>query len=116
GSIYGADSQFKVRFNCMQNNPSLEQASNTTAPGSVPEDEDFATLFEQSLLQGSGGDIKEGEITHGTVVAVLKDFVVVDIGYKSEGQVSLSEFANASGEISVKEGDSVEVLVEAREN
>jgi small subunit ribosomal protein S1 len=78
-------------------------------------EEDFAALFETSLKE-RGGEVKEGEIVKGTVVAVYKDYVVVDIGYKSEGQVPLHEFANAAGAIVVKQGDPVEVLVEKSEN
>ena len=45
-------------------------------------EENFAALFEESLKHE---DIKEGDIVHGTVIQVGKDYVVVDIGYKSEG-------------------------------
>jgi small subunit ribosomal protein S1 len=76
-------------------------------------DEDsFAALFEQSLQN----ELKEGEIVTGTVVAVQKDYVVVDIGYKSEGQVPLNEFVGADGSVTVKPGDRIEVFLEAREN
>jgi small subunit ribosomal protein S1 len=80
-------------------------------------DEDFATLFEASIKErGADGLFKEGEIVKGTVVQVTKDFVVVDVGYKSEGQIPLSEFTSPRGEVSVKAGDPVEVLLESREN
>jgi small subunit ribosomal protein S1 len=80
-------------------------------------DEDFATLFEASIKErGADGLFKEGEIVKGTVVQVTKDFVVVDVGYKSEGQIPLSEFTSPRGELSVKAGDPVEVLLESREN
>jgi small subunit ribosomal protein S1 len=80
-------------------------------------DEDFAALFEASLKErGADGLFKEGEIVKGTVVQVTKDFVVVDVGYKSEGQIPLSEFTSPRGEVSVKAGDPVEVLLESREN
>jgi small subunit ribosomal protein S1 len=75
-------------------------------------EESFAALFEQSLQN----ELKEGEIVTGTVVAVQKDYVVVDIGYKSEGQVPLNEFVGADGSVSVKPGDRIEVFLEAREN
>jgi small subunit ribosomal protein S1 len=77
--------------------------------------EDFATLFEAS--QKTGGPIEEGKVVGGTVIQLTKDYAVVDIGYKSEGQVAISEFAPApGGELGVKVGDKVEVLVESREN
>jgi small subunit ribosomal protein S1 len=80
-------------------------------------DEDFAAMFEASLKErGGDGILKEGEIVKGTVVQVTKDYAIVDIGYKSEGQVPISEFTSPRGEVSVKAGDPVEVLLESREN
>ncbi len=77
--------------------------------------EDFATLFEAS--QKTGGPIEEGKVVSGTVIQLTKDYAVIDIGYKSEGQVPMSEFVAApGGEPAVKVGDKVEVLVESREN
>src|SRR5438874_3572770 len=80
-------------------------------------DEDFATMFEASMKERGGeGLLKEGDIVKGTIVQVTKDYAVVDIGYKSEGQIPISEFTNARGEVAVKAGDPVEVLLESREN
>jgi small subunit ribosomal protein S1 len=80
-------------------------------------DEDFAAMFEQSLKdRGTDGVLKEGDIVKGTIVQLTKDYAVIDIGYKSEGQVPLNEFLNAKGEVGVKVGDPVEVLLESREN
>jgi small subunit ribosomal protein S1 len=45
-----------------------------------------------------------------------KENVVVDIGYKSEGTIPVSEFVGAGGEVTVKPGDKVDVLVESRED
>ncbi|HTE51712.1 MAG TPA: 30S ribosomal protein S1 [Kofleriaceae bacterium] len=75
--------------------------------------DNFAALFEESLKQD---EVKEGDIVRGTVIAVAKDYAIIDIGYKSEGQVSLDEFRGADGIISVKPGDQVDVLLEDREN
>jgi small subunit ribosomal protein S1 len=51
----------------------------------------------------------------GTVISIAKDSVVVDIGYKSEGLISLSEFADPNGELKVTPGDKVDVLIESKE-
>src|SRR5215467_5142613 len=76
--------------------------------------ESFAALFEQSV---EGGDFaREGEIISGTVVQVGRDSVVIDIGGKSEGIIQLSEFGDASGQVTVKAGDKIDVFIEAREN
>src|SRR5512134_2412819 len=76
-------------------------------------EEDFAALLAESFGQDS---VKEGEILRGTVIAVGKDYAIVDVGYKSEGQVPLEEFRLADGSIGVKPGDVVDVLLESREN
>jgi small subunit ribosomal protein S1 len=74
----------------------------------------FAALFEASVSGGEFG--KEGEIVQGTVVAVQRDNVIIDIGGKSEGMISLSEFTDATGAVTVKAGDRVDVFIESREN
>jgi len=83
------------------------------------EEENFAAMLEESFKgKGTtkGGELKENEIVRGTVVQVTKDYAVVDIGYKSEGQVPIQEFGLAEGKPNVKVGDAVEVLLESREN
>ena len=60
------------------------------------ETEDFATLFAQSEKQS--GPIEEGKVVSGTVIQLTKDYAVIDIGYKSEGQVPMNEFAPAPGQ------------------
>ena len=74
----------------------------------------FAALFEASVSGGEFG--KEGEIVQGTVVAVQRDNVIIDIGGKSEGMISVSEFTDATGTVTVKAGDRVDVFIESREN
>ncbi len=77
-------------------------------------DDSFAALFEQSML--GGAFVKEGEIVMGTVVAVQRDNVVIDIGGKSEGVIAISEFFDANGTTDIKAGDQIEVYIESREN
>src|SRR5690242_15813872 len=77
------------------------------------DEESFAALFEESLKRE---DIKEGEIVRGRVIQITKDYVLVDIGYKSEGQVALPEFIGPDGNPTIKEGDNIEVYLESREN
>ncbi|MDZ7640617.1 MAG: 30S ribosomal protein S1 [Desulfurivibrio sp.] len=72
--------------------------------------ESFADLFEQSIQVA---DV--GEVVNGEVIAVGKDYVLVDIGDKSEGEIDITEFRNEEGEIDVKVGDTFEVYVEKRE-
>jgi len=70
--------------------------------------EELAELYEKSLAS-----LKEGQIVKGRIVAITRKDVFVDIGYKSEGVVSLNEFRDAK---SLKVGDEVTVLLEAKEN
>ncbi|MFL5272171.1 MAG: 30S ribosomal protein S1, partial [Anaeromyxobacteraceae bacterium] len=87
----------------------------TTLPTENTDSEDFATMFAQS--EARGGQIEEGKVVSGTVIQLTKDYAVIDIGYKSEGQVPINEFVPAPGQPpAVKVGDKVEVLVESREN
>jgi small subunit ribosomal protein S1 len=50
------------------------------------------------------------------VVNITDDAVMVDIGYKSEGTISIQEFRSPMGEIEVKIGDQVDVYLEQKEN
>ncbi len=73
--------------------------------------------FEELLEQQYGRDeVQEGEIISARVLSVNKDFVLVDVGYKSEGLIPTQEFPMINGEPQIKVGDKVDVLVEAREN
>ena len=74
------------------------------------DEEDFAALFEQSQRNP-----KQGDIVAGTVVAIGPDTVTVDIGYKSEGQIRRSEFTTREGELTVNEGDVVDVFYETND-
>ncbi len=79
-----------------------------------PTRDDFSALLDESL---GGRDFMEGQVVHGLVVAIEKDFAIIDVGLKTEGRVSLKEFS-APGEESapLKVGDSVEVFLERVEN
>jgi small subunit ribosomal protein S1 len=75
-------------------------------------DDSFAALFEESLKHD---EVKEGEIVKGKVIAIAKDNVVVDIGYKSEGTIAASEFI-VDGQMTIKVGDIIDVFLESRED
>ena len=63
-------------------------------------------LYEESFKR-----FAEGEVVNGKIISVDKDHVLVDIGYKSEGQIRIREFEE-DGEIKAEVGDTVEVMVE----
>ena len=68
---------------------------------------EFAALFTESLKDRPERD----KIIEGTVVRVDVDTVLVDIGLKSEGHVPVAEFINSDGELSVRVGDKIRVLM-----
>jgi len=70
-------------------------------------------LSMEQLMESSLQSLKEGEVVHGTVVAVDSDEVLIDIGYKCEGSVPVSEFTDPeTNEVQIKVNDEVEVFVE----
>ncbi len=77
-----------------------------------PSRDDFASLLDEQM---AGRDMMEGQVIHGKVVGIEKDFVIVDVGLKTEGRIQLKEFGAAEGE-TPKVGDSVEVYLERIEN
>ncbi len=70
----------------------------------------------EKLLSADLKAFKEGDIITGTVIEMTKDSVMIDVGYKSEGVVALREFRGEDGEVSIKVGDEVTVLLEKRED
>ena len=75
--------------------------------------EDFSRLIEESI---SKLQVKSGAIIMGTVIDVKKDLVIVNAGLKSEGMIPIDQFIGFDGNVEVKEGDTVEVTVDARED
>ncbi len=71
----------------------------------------FMELYEKSLKS-----IQEGELVTGEIVMIGKEYVLVDVGYKSEGQIRISEFIDADGNLTAKVGDKIDVLLEKRED
>ena len=74
---------------------------------------EFEQLFENS--QGEKG-VRVGDVVKGTIVEVQTDYVLVDISYKSEGLIAMSEFRLVDGSPGVQPGDSLEVYVDKIEN
>ena len=75
------------------------------------EEDNFSKLYEDSLKP-----IQEGEVIKGEIVQIDKEYILVDIGYKSEGQIRINEFIDPEGNLTAKVGDRVEVLLERRES
>ncbi len=82
----------------MKNNPNPEMEVNFEAALENYLNEDF-------------GDMEEGSITQGVVVRIGKDNVLVDVNFKSEGQIPVNEFLDGAGELEVNVGDTIDVYV-----
>lgn len=64
------------------------------------------------LIDSKFRELREGSIVTGTIQEIRPQVVLVDIGYKSEGAISISEFEDEEIEV----GDQIEVLLERLEN
>ncbi|MGD9889401.1 MAG: 30S ribosomal protein S1 [Halothiobacillaceae bacterium] len=75
--------------------------------------ESFAELFEESL---KSTQMQTGSIVQGTVVSVGSDFVVVNVGLKTEGSIPTEQFREDNGDLLVQVGDIIEVAIDALED
>ncbi|MBA4808955.1 30S ribosomal protein S1 [Brevundimonas sp.] len=78
-----------------------------------PSRDDFAALLDEQL---QGRDFGEGQVVHGRVVGIEKDIVIIDVGLKTEGRISMREFGQGDDTNLPKVGDNVEVYLERVEN
>jgi len=83
------------------------KSENTEAP------ESFEQMLEESL---AGKKMQIEEVCLGTVIKITSDYVIVDVGYKSEGQIAVEEFKDIDNKINVAEGDEIDVFIEGWEN
>jgi len=96
----------------LEDSPPVEGLDEPYEAKARPEEgESFKELYEESLQE-----VKEGEVVHGRVIHVGPEFVTVDIGFKSEGQVPLREFLAKDGSLAVGVGDAVDVFIERKES
>jgi small subunit ribosomal protein S1 len=75
--------------------------------------ESFAELFEQSIASQR---IRPGTILNGLIVEVGQDYVIVNVGLKSEAVIPSDQFKNEKGEIEVTVGETVEVALDSVED
>ena len=76
------------------------------------ESTEFAALLESSMESQA----KQGSVVKGRIIEVQNDAVIVDVGLKSEGRISLREFAVPGQEPEIKLGDEVDVFVDRMED
>ncbi|MEK6289158.1 MAG: 30S ribosomal protein S1 [Acidobacteriota bacterium] len=104
--------------------PNSASTNSETATAASPEHtgdaetsgaQDFSAMLE-TYEKESAASRQEGEIVRGIVVGISDQNVLVDIGYKSEGVVAREEFIDRQGNLTVKRGDEVDVLIKSLEN
>jgi small subunit ribosomal protein S1 len=126
-----AENQVQQAENSIENEPKKAKAKKVAEPVAVDanlesdpgfdwtkyEEGDYQSEFKKSDLEKMYNDtlsaIKVNEVVDGTVISMNKREVVVNIGYKSEGVVSLNEFRY---DPDLKIGDKVEVYIESQED
>ena len=69
---------------------------------------DLANLYSESFR-----NVKEGELIKGKIVRIQGDSIIIDIGFKSEGSISKSEFYEDQV---IEVGDDIEVVLESVED
>jgi len=78
-----------------------------------PSKEDFAALLEESFKTHG---LEEGNVVSGRVIAIEKEYAIIDVGLKTEGKIALKEFALAGQAPKIAVGDTVEVFLDRVEN
>jgi small subunit ribosomal protein S1 len=85
------------------------------ASSANPTRDDFEALLNEQL-GGAGDQGFEGRVVMGTITAIENGMAVIDVGLKSEGRISLREFARGDEPHGLEVGGEVEVYVDRVEN
>jgi small subunit ribosomal protein S1 len=91
--------------------PRKEEASEEQRTLDQEEYERLLDMYDVSFK-----NFAEGEVVKGVVLQVSESEAIVDVGYKSEGIIPLEEFKDENGKITIKPGDTVDVLLEKTED
>jgi small subunit ribosomal protein S1 len=94
--------------------PARREEGEPRDAGGVMDDAEYERLLD--MYDVSFKNFAEGEVVKGIVLQVSESEVIVDVGYKSEGIIPVDEFRDETGKISIKVGDSVDVLLEKTED
>jgi small subunit ribosomal protein S1 len=89
----------------------MTEGEATKKPDKPTGEDDFESLFEESLQS-----VTPGSVVTGKVVDINPTNVVVDVGYKTEGHIPVQEFQDRQGELQVAVGDDVDVFFESSES
>jgi len=79
-------------------------------PTETQKDSEFGKLFEES---SKAAKLKEGEIVKGKIIHVGRDYITIDIGFKSEGRIAKEEFMKpGTREIEANIGEEIDVYLD----
>ena len=93
----------------VQATPASNEDIHTTEEGQKSGEMDFGAILMQ--FEQEQTIFHTGELVNGKVVGISDRGVLIDFGYKSEGVVPIEEFTSFEGEVVVKQGDEVEVVI-----
>ena len=99
--------------------PSNQEPKNPDTTSRKGDNNDLENLGMDELLevyQRKMATFSEGDIVRGKVLKVTPGEVVVDIGYKSEGILPVSEVTDYNGVVGVKAGEDIDVFIERLES
>src|SRR4030095_2203430 len=91
-----------------------EQGERAQGDDRALDPEEYERLLD--MYDVSFKNFAEGEVVKGIVLQVSESEVIVDVGYKSEGIIAIEEFRDETGKVSIKVGDTVDVLLEKTED
>jgi small subunit ribosomal protein S1 len=94
--------------------PSVESSADASDADGEFSMEDFGKILAEHE-QSHRSEISEGEVVKGRVVKISDQNVIIDVGFKSEGIVAISEFKDGE-QITINPGDEVDVYVKQLEN
>lgn len=95
----------------LQSQVETEPASQSAETESQSEQDMSFEAALEDYLHEDFGEMEEGNIVQGVVVKVSKENVLVDVNFKSEGQISIDEFIGPDGELNINVGDVIDVFV-----
>ncbi|MFQ5525186.1 MAG: 30S ribosomal protein S1 [Thermoanaerobaculia bacterium] len=93
-----------------------EATSDVDVPAVADTQEEIGYDEMVAMYDASMRHLSEGEIVTGKVIGKTSNHVIIDVGYKSEGLVPVSEFEKPDGEFDVEVGQEVDVLLEKAED
>lgn len=88
--------------------------TNNQPANAVPGEENFAEMFEKSFKQQ--GRLEPGQMVEAMIVKITAEWIFLDLGGKGEGYLDRKELADESGNLTVKEGDTVRAYFQSSAN